>query len=283
MRRLAEPTPLTDAERMGLIDNCGTGGDGLSTFNISTASALVAASLGARLAKHGNRSVSSKCGSADLLYEAGYPDDLTHSETRQLLNSQGFAFFFAPAFHPSMKHVMPARKALGVRSIFNFLGPLVHPVAPQYQLLGVGHRSFHQPVANALLKLGIDKAAVVHSRDGLDEISPCAPTDMIIIEKDSLSHHIINPKDFITPVSLEDISGGDVKDNLLTLNRLLGGEDLAVKQAIIINAGACLWVCGRSESLEAGCQAAKRAIETLTTKKYFETLIKHAQKLRSSR
>jgi anthranilate phosphoribosyltransferase len=279
MRANAISPELSTAAREGLIDNCGTGGDGLNTFNISTGSAIIAASLGAKLAKHGNRSVSSKCGSADLLFAAGYPDTLSETATANLLETTGFGFFFAPAFHPKMKPLMPTRKALGIKTIFNFLGPLVNPINPEYQLLGVGHKNYHKPVAEALKDLGIKRAAVVHSKDGLDEFSPAALTDVYFIENGVIEEHTIDPAKYITPVTIEQIAGGDVEDNLAILHDLLDGKDIPVKQAIILNAGACLWVCGKAESLEVGCEQAKHAIESGMAKTYFEKWISTAKSM----
>lgn len=277
MRNAVRKFTLSETAQGEMIDNCGTGGDGLNTFNISTASALVAASAGARLAKHGNRSVSSKCGSADLLYELGYPDTLTDEQTIDLLEKKGFAFFFAPGFHPNMKHVMPARKALGVRTVFNFLGPLVHPLMPPYQLLGVGQKEFHRPVAETLLKLGVKRAGIVHSRDGMDEISPCAITDVYWIENNKMSELQIDPSRFFSPVILAELSGGDAKCNLEILHRLLDGEDIPVQKAIILNAGACLWVCEKASSLEAGMDMAKDHLCTGKTRTYTTELISAAR------
>lgn len=279
MRANAISPELTPSARKGLIDNCGTGGDGLNTFNISTGSAIVAASLGAKLAKHGNRSVSSKCGSADLLFAAGYPDSLSDLQTAELLEKTGFGFFFAPAFHPKMKPLMPTRKALGVRTIFNFLGPLVNPINPEYQLLGVGHKSFHRPVAEALNSLGIKRAAVVHSRDGLDELSPAAPTDLFIIENGQIREMTIEPADYINPVTLKQIAGGDVQDNVKILHDLLDGKETPVKQAIILNAGACLWICGVANSLKQGCELCKDALESGQVKSYFDKWINTAKSM----
>ena len=192
MREAAALVKL-DPSLRPLIDNCGTGGDGSHSFNISTAAAIVAASCGVKVAKHGNRSVSSKCGSADLLFAAGLPDTLTPEGTIELLKQTGFTFFFAPHFHPVMKHVMPVRKELGVRTIFNFLGPLANPIQPEFQLIGVGMKDILMPMAEALKALGTQKALVVHSRDGLDEISSAAVTDAVHLDSGHLTEIEIDP------------------------------------------------------------------------------------------
>ena len=280
MRRLSLGLDLPKPLQKGMVDNCGTGGDGQSTFNISTGSAIVAACVGAKMAKHGNRSVSSKCGSADLLFEAGFPVDLTQPQTIRLLEEKGFTFFYAPSFHPEMKKVMPIRKALGIRTIFNFLGPLINPIRPDYQLLGVGHQSYHYPMADALRQLGVKKAAVVHSEDGLDEISPAAPTKLYLVENGAISEHTIRPEDYITKVTLEQIRGGDSKTNYKILQKLLDNDHTPVREAIILNTGACLWVCNLAKDLNDGCELARSAIESGRARSYFDDLIKTANTLR---
>ncbi len=265
--------------RTPLIDIVGTGGDGAHTFNISTASAIVAASCGVTMAKHGNRSVSSKCGSADLLFEAGFPAELKPEAAARLLEKEGFTFFFAPQFHPLMKHVMPVRKALGVRTIFNLLGPLANPIFPEIQLIGVGARDFLRPMAGALQKLGCHKGMIVHSRDGLDEISPSAVTDALVIDGPDIKELTVDPKTFGIKAELAQLKGGDATHNLKILNELLDGKEGAVSEAVRLNAGALLWLCDKSESFTEGYALAKERLLTGKTKTFFENWISKAKEL----
>lgn len=271
-----------------LADNCGTGGDGAQSFNISTASAIVAASLGVSVAKHGNRSVSSKCGSADLLFIAGLPDKLSTEQTSTLLRDTNFTFFFAPHFHPGMKHVMPVRKELGIRTIFNVLGPLANPIAPAVQLIGVGVATYLDPVAKAALALGIERALIVHSRDGLDEISPCAITDCRLVTEGKIENLSINPDDFKIKATINGLAGGDQSENLKILHALLSGrkalqqigtEKSAVFDAVCLNAGALLWLYSVAPNIESGFQQSKAAIEDGKAAAFFGSWIRRAQEL----
>jgi anthranilate phosphoribosyltransferase len=281
MRKQAATTPIGKGARP-LIDNCGTGGDGAHSFNISTASAVVAAAAGARVAKHGNRSVSSKCGSADLLFELGFPADLKPEAAAKLLDQTGFTFFFAPTFHSAMRHVAPVRKALGVRTIFNLLGPLANPIAPEHQVLGVGAKRFVRPMAEALAALGIKSALVVHSRDGLDEISPAAATDAILIEGGHLRDMVIEPAAYRIKASLADLAGGDAAVNAKIMHELLGGKTGAVCDAVALNAGAVLWLFGKAADLGAGVTLAASTLAGGKAKTYFSTWIAAAQSLRGA-
>lgn len=280
MRALAVPVQIPEHLRP-LIDNCGTGGDGSSSFNISTTAAIVAGSCGVHIAKHGNRSVSSKCGSADLLFAAGFPDNLGGPASVQLLEKTGFTFFFAPGFHPALKAIMPVRKALGIRTVFNLLGPLANPVKPEFQIIGVGHNLYLRPVAEALARLGIEKAMVVHSRDGLDELSPCAPSDCLIVEKGATTELVVDPANLgIAPSSLSDLKGGDPSDNLKILNSLLDGKgNRAVMDAVSLNAGAALWLRGKTETLRDGVELAHSQLTSKLTREYFKSWVETGKQL----
>ena len=278
LRRHAASIALPDAARP-LVDNCGTGGDGAGSFNLSTAAAIVAASAGARVAKHGNRSVSSRCGSADLLFAAGFPDTLTPAGAGRLLETTGFTFFFAPSFHQVMRHVAPVRKALGVRTIFNLLGPLANPIAPEYQLIGVGAHRYLRPMAETLARLGVRRALVVHSRDGLDELSPAAATDMLLVEGDHITEMVVEPATLGVKATLADLAGGDASQNLVILRRLLDGEANGVAEAVALNAGAVLWLAEHAATLAEGVALARRHIASRTARSHFDAWIASAQAL----
>jgi len=243
-----------------ITDNCGTGGDGADSFNISTAAALVASSCGVRLAKHGNRSVSSRCGSADLLFAAGLPDNLDVQANLKLLKETGFTFFFAPQFHPMMAHVMPVRRALKIPSVFNLLGPLANPLQPDYQLIGVSHHGYLEPMATALVNLGVKRGMVVTSEDGLDEISPAAPTKAMLIENKLISEVAIDPLEFGVTGSLQDLAGGDPETNLILLKQILKGEISVLSKTVCLNAAAVIWISQQADDMK---EAYQKAVDKL--------------------
>lgn len=262
-------------------DNCGTGGDHSGSFNISTAAAVVAASTGfVKIAKHGNRSISSHCGSADLLQAAGLPMTLTPEQSIKLLESHNLCFIFAPSVHPVMKHVMPVRNNLKIRTIFNLLGPLANPTSPDYQLLGVSNKIYLDPMAKTLQKLGCKRSLVVHSDDGLDEISHCAPTRARLVSNKKIEAMIINPKEYgIAPGTKEDLSGGNAQDNLAILNDFLSGSQLGPYGSIILNAAALVWLSGHCKTLEQSITTCQDSVKNQETKKFFSAWIAEAKKL----
>jgi anthranilate phosphoribosyltransferase len=271
--------PSLDPALRPLADNCGTGGDGANTFNISTGAAVVAAASGARIAKHGNRSVSSRSGSADLLFEAGFPQELSADAAVALLSATGLTFFFAPNFHPVMRHVGPVRKALGVRTIFNLLGPLANPLAPEVQLVGVGSRSQTWPMAEALRRLGTKRALVVHSRDGLDEISPAATTDYVLLDNGRLSGGSIDPDKLGIDARRTELAGGDAKHNRQLLDRVLDNDGGGLGAAVALNAGALLWLTGAARDLAAGYATARGTLASGAAKSFFHGWIARARSL----
>ncbi len=277
MRAKACPLSIGDMLRP-LVDNCGTGGDGSGSFNISTTSAIIAASMGVKIAKHGNRSISSKCGSADLLFKAGYPEHISNENTARLLEQTGFTFFFAPNFHPAMKHVGPVRRALGIRTIFNLLGPLANPIGPEIQLIGVGAKKYLQPMAQAADKIGIARVLVVHSRDGMDEISPNVITDCVLVRNKVISELTIDPSTVGLSGS-HDLSGGDADENLKILNELLGGKGASYISAVALNTGALLWLSDRVTTIAAGYTQAQTQITSGKAKLFFEIWLKTAKSL----
>jgi anthranilate phosphoribosyltransferase len=260
LRRAAVPVETT---RRPLIDTCGTGGDGAHTLNISTGAALVAAACGAAVAKHGNRSVSSRCGSADVIEALGVPLDLEPERLGALLDAEGFAFLFAPRLHPAMKVVMPVRRGLGVRTVFNLLGPLANPAAVRRQVVGVYSDAAQTLVAGALAALGAEHALVVHSRDGLDEISVCAPTRVIEVRDGAVTRELtIVPADLgVQPAERAELAGGDAAANAGRLREILAGrERSAASEAIALNAAAALLVAGIVGDMPAGLAAARECL-----------------------
>ncbi|MBP7864996.1 MAG: anthranilate phosphoribosyltransferase [Acidobacteria bacterium] len=244
-----------------VADSCGTGGDGTGTVNASTAAALVCAACGVRVAKHGNRSVSSACGSADVLEACGVRVDGDPAFVRRALDEVGIGFLFAPRFHPGVRHAMPVRRALGVRTIFNLLGPLCNPAAPRYQLLGVYDAALCRPVAETLALLGCERALVVHG-DGLDEIALHGPTTAVLLDGGRLEAFVLDPSHAgFERAPVEALRGGGAAENGAWLRGILRGEGDPVHQHwVALNAGALLWVTGETANLRDG---ARRALDTL--------------------
>jgi len=255
-------TPL-DVDRGNLIDTCGTGGDGRGTFNISTVAAIVAAAAGAQVAKHGNRAVSSSCGSADVLSELGLNIDIDAPRMSQILRRTGIAFLFAPKLHPAMSAVAAVRRELGVRTIFNVLGPLTNPAFARRQVLGVYSDHLVEIVANVLLALGADRAMVVHSRDGLDELSVSAPTHVCELRDGAIRSYELTPADGgVDTHRLEELAGGDVKTNAAIARSVLEGKSGAAQDIVVLNAGAALYVSGAADSVRDGVALARQAINS---------------------
>jgi len=246
------------------IDTCGTGGDGAGTVNVSTLAALTAAGAGAKVAKHGNRAVSSRCGSADLMEALGIRIDVSPEISARCLRETGFAFLFAPLYHPAMKVVVPVRREMGIRTVFNILGPLCNPVGVRRQLIGVYSRHLVEMVASVLKRLGCERAMVVASQDGLDEISVCAPTIAALLTGDgAIRVKNLNPEDFGIPLHGPDtVKGGDPKENASVAMKLLSGAKGPVRDAVTINAGAALMVAGIAPDLEEGIGLAGQALDS---------------------
>ena len=256
MRRRVVAIPHRRADA---IDTCGTGGDGRGTFNVSTAAALVAAAGGAAVAKHGNRSVSSRSGSADVLGALGVALEVAPEVAGRALDEIGIAFLFAPALHPAMREVMPVRRALGVRTVFNLLGPLTNPAGARRQVLGVYARERVEPLARVLLELGAEHALVVHGADGLDEITTTGPTLVAEVRDGGVTTFELRPEDLgVERTPLEALSGGTPEENARRMEALLAGDgEPALAAVTALNAGAGLYVAGRAPSLRAGVDAAR--------------------------
>jgi len=253
-------TPLT-IDRDRIIDTCGTGGDGRGTFNVSTVAALVAAGAGASVAKHGNRAVSSSCGSADVLAALGVNIDLDAARMSDVLRRTGISFLFAPKLHPAMGAVAAIRRELGVRTIFNVLGPLTNPAFARRQVLGVYSLHLVDLLAQVLLALGADHAMVVHSRDGLDEISISAPTHVCEVIDGELRSYELTPEELgIARRPLDAIAGGDARENARIARETLSGGNGACTEIVAANAGAALYVSGAAETIRDGVAMAREAI-----------------------
>jgi anthranilate phosphoribosyltransferase len=245
-----------------VVDTCGTGGDGSHTLNISTAAALVVAGCGLPVAKHGNRSASSKCGSADVFEALGIPIDVPAARQGQLLRDVGIAFLFAQAHHPALKHAGQARSELRTRTIFNVLGPIANPAHATHQLMGVYDDGLRGVLARALAQLGTRRAWVVHSEDGLDEVSPCAPTRVSELVSGDVRERVVSPEDFgIARIPRSALAGSDAPSNARAILAILGGEGHPAREAVVLNAAAALAVA-TDEGLRACAHRARAAIET---------------------
>ncbi len=247
----------------GLIDTCGTGGDAQSTFNISTAAALVAAAMGIPVAKHGNRAVSSSCGSADVLEALGVNIDIEPGAVAGLIDKVGIGFLFAPHLHPAMKHAAPVRKELGVRTVFNLLGPLTNPAGVKRQLVGVFDRDLTDPVCRVLGALGAEKAFVVHGLDGMDEVSITSETIVSVLENGRVGTFRFAPEDAgLDRACMDEISGGSAEENAAHIESIFNGEEGARRDAVLLNAGFAAQLAGRAQSPLDGVSMAREAIES---------------------
>jgi anthranilate phosphoribosyltransferase len=245
-----------------LVDTAGTGGDGAHTFNISTSAALVAAAAGAFVAKHGNRAVSSRSGSADVLEALGVRIDLAPADVAACIDEVGFGFMFAQAHHPAMRHAGPIRRELGVRTVFNVLGPLTNPAGARRQVVGVYARDLVEPIARALAALGTEHALVAHGAGGLDELTPTGENLVAEVRDGAVTLMTVDPREFgAGPGSPDDLGGGDASDNAAIIRTVFDGETGPRRDAVILNAGAALYVAGVSDSLENGVYAARDAID----------------------
>ena len=271
MREHATPVD-TDFD---LFEIVGTGGDNAGSFNISTTSAIVAAAGGMKVSKHGNRAASSKCGTADCLEALGVNIDEDPAKCRKLLEKVGICFFFAQKYHTSMKYVGAIRKELGFRTVFNILGPLTNPAHPKRQLLGVYDEYLIEPLAKVLMELGVKRGMVVYGTDKLDEISLSAPTKVCEIKDGSLHTYEIKPEDFgLSRCKKEDLAGGDPKENAAITLSILKGEKGAKRDAVLLNAGAALYIGEKTKSMQEGINLAARLIDSKKALKVLEDFIK---------
>ncbi|RMG59241.1 MAG: anthranilate phosphoribosyltransferase [Gammaproteobacteria bacterium] len=272
MRDLA--TRVEVADRSHLVDIVGTGGDGMQTFNVSTTSCFVLAAAGGRVAKHGNRSVSSSSGSADVLEAAGVRLDLSPEQVARCIEEVGVGFMFAPLHHSAMKHAIGPRREMGVRTIFNVLGPLTNPAGAPNQLLGVFADSWVRPLAEALQRLGSRHVMVVHSEDGLDEISIAAPTRVAELRDGAISEHSIAPEDFgISRGRIEDIRVANAEESLRMMLDVLDGKPGAARDIVQLNAGAAIYIGGLADDLGAGIARAGEVIDSGAARARLDALV----------
>ncbi len=263
MRVKSLPVPLTEQEREQLVDTCGTGGDGRGTFNISSAAALVAAAAGARIAKHGNRGVTSKCGSADVLQALGIPVELEPEMAVACLRQTGFMFLYAPALHPAMKRVQPVRRALGFRTVFNLAGPLTNPAGARAQVIGVFAPLAVSLVAETLARLDVRHAFVVHGRDGLDELTLNGLSDVAEVRGRTVRDFTLEPVEFGLPAApLHSLAGGDARENARHIESILRGEPGPRRDVVLLNAAAALVIAGIAVDFGGGVRCAANAIDS---------------------
>lgn len=261
---------------VGLMDTCGTGGDLLNTFNISTTAAFVIAACGVPVAKHGNRCVSSKSGSADVLEALGVQLNVSPEDTATCIDETGIGFLFAPVFHAAMKYAVSPRKEVGIRTVFNLLGPLANPAGAAVQLVGVSDPALTEPLAGVLLELGVEAALVVHGTGGLDEISTLGPTKITEVRNKKASTYYIEPEMYGLPVTTAArLHGGDPQENAAITRAVLEGAPGPRQDIVIFNAAAALYAAGRVESLHEGIKLAREAISSKEALKKLELLRQH--------
>ena len=277
MRSLADSVSLGDKPA---IDIVGTGGDSTSTFNISTCSAIVAAGAGARVAKHGNRSVSSKSGAADLLEEAGVNIDLSPEQVAQCVDALNLGFMFAPRHHSAMKHAIGPRREMAIRTIFNLLGPLTNPAGARSQLLGVYDRQWVRPMADVLKQLGSNHVIVVHGHDGMDEISISGPTQVAELRDGEVHEYVVEPAQFgLSVAPLAQIAVNSAAESLSMINKVLAGEPGAARDIVLLNAGAAICVAGLADDIGSGVAMARNVIDNGEAGRKLQSLVKFSQGL----
>jgi anthranilate phosphoribosyltransferase len=265
-----------------VMDVVGTGGDGAGTFNISTLSALIVASAGGKVAKHGNRSITSQCGAADFLEGIGVAIDLNPEGVARCVAESGFGFMFAPNYHPAMRHATIPRRDIGVRTVFNILGPLTNPANARRQLTGVAVGNLGQTLARVLDLMGSEHAMVVHGQDGLDEISVCAPTEIHEAHHGQLTSYVIEPEQFgLTRWSSDAVRGGTVEANIRLANVVLDGEAGPAREVTLLNAGAALYVAGLAASIADGIALAAEEIDSGRARQRLEQVARVSQQIKT--
>lgn len=271
MRELSTKVNVTAKEH--LIDTCGTGGDGIQTFNVSTVSAFVAAAAGARVAKHGGRSVSSTCGSADVLEALGVNVNMTPEQVAHCIDEVGIGFMFAPNHHSAMKHAAPVRRELGVRTLFNLLGPLTNPAGAKRQVMGVFDRSLTAKLARVLHRLGSEHVLVVHGADGMDEISFSGDTYVAELKDGQVSEYVLNPQQFGMPLhNAESIRVQNAEESKAMILSVLAGQASPARDIVLLNASAAIYVAGLAGSIQEGIDAAIRVIDGQLAKRKLDQL-----------
>lgn len=276
MRQFAVDVPVAEPT----VDTCGTGGDSSGTFNISTVAAVVAAGAGAKVAKHGNRAASGRCGSADLLEAWGVQIELPPAAVAKCIDEVGIGFCFAPAYHPAMRHVMPTRRELAVPTVFNFLGPLTNPAGAAHQTIGVSSRTMAALMADVLASLDTAHALVFHGADGLDELTTTGVSHVWEIRDGAIAQYDLDPTDLgLPPARPEDLVGGDVDTNRAVADAVLDGTSGPTRDIVLLGAGAALYAADRVDDLQAGVTAAGEAIDSGAARTLLERWIATSQQL----
>ena len=279
IRDMSHPV-LPPEDREPFLDTCGTGGDGTHTFNISTAAAFVAAGAGLQVAKHGNRKISSQCGSADVLEQLGIPTTLTAGQIGECIRQIGIGFLYAPSLHPGMAHVQDARRALMGRTVFNLLGPLTNPVRARVQLIGAYSVRAAEMLAQAAARLEIERAFVVHGADGLDEITTTGLTTVFQVEEGRVQKGQWTPADFgVSPSSMDDLSGGDVATNAQIVQAILNGEIGPKRDIVVVNAAAALLCARKTDDLRTAVALAAESIDSGAARGKLEQLAEYVKEL----
>ncbi|MEO8659840.1 MAG: anthranilate phosphoribosyltransferase [Bryobacteraceae bacterium] len=282
MREKAHRVPV-GSSTAPLVDTCGTGGDDLGTFNVSTVAAFIVAGAGVRVAKHGNRSISSRCGSADVLEAMGIRIDLTASQSGAAIRETGIGFLFAPAIHPAMKHANQARVDLKMRTAFNLLGPLTNPAGATAQLAGAPSRAAAELMAQTLAGLGLARGFVVHGSDGLDEITTTGRTHVLAITKGAIADLTVTPEDFgVAQARLSDLSGGDARENAAIAYAILNGERGSRRDIAVVNAAAALVAAGRAQTFAEGALLAAESIDSGAALQKVRSLAEQTNSLHST-
>jgi anthranilate phosphoribosyltransferase len=275
----SETLDVSGTERDALVDTCGTGGDASGTFNISTATALTVAGAGVRVAKHGNRGVTSRCGSADVVEALGVNITLPPARMSECLNQVGIAFLFAPAMHSAMKYVQPARRELRLRTVFNLLGPLTNPAQANAQVVGVYEEALVEKLAQALNLLGLRRALVVHGLDGLDEITISGPTKVAEVREGWVTSYEITPEQFgLKRAPLSEISGGDVKANADIIREILAGKKSPKRDVVVLNAAAALVASGKANSIGEAIPLAADSLDSGKAKAKLAALVEYTNR-----
>ncbi len=275
MLKYVEPIVL-DVEN--ILDTCGTGGDKKGTFNISTITALVASGAGITVAKHGNRSVSSKCGSADILEALGVDINMNKTKIKRCLKEIGIAFLFAPSLHPAMKNVMPARKQIAGKTMFNILGPLINPARATNQLIGVYSKQWTRPLAQVLYNLGSKHVLVVHGADGLDEVTTTDKTFVSEVNNGILRDYEISPEDFgLSRAKISDLSGGSIQDNIKIVQDVLDGKKNWARDIVILNAGCAIYAADKTNTIAEGLKIAEKSIDSKAALRKLELLKEYSR------
>lgn len=275
LRELVRQVPVSGNH---VIDTCGTGGDGANTFNISTTAAFVVAAAGGKVAKHGNRSVSSSCGSADVLEAAGINLDMPAEQVADCVNQIGVGFLFAAKHHSAVRHTVGPRKEMGVRTLFNLIGPMSNPANAPHQLIGVFDKQWLVPVAEVLKKLGSKHVLVVHAQDGLDEISIAAATDVAELKNGEVSSYVVTPEQFGLPrAGLDSLAVGNAQDSLAIIRQVLNNQPGPARDIVALNAGAAIYAADLADSLDAGIRRAHQVLADGSALAKFEALVGYSR------